>query len=74
MRQKFSALVAVLAIVATLALVMVGGDYDYSGLIVAGTLLTDLALMISAALAIAVGFKFAFIGARAFGRAVKLIH
>jgi membrane-associated PAP2 superfamily phosphatase len=61
------------ALVAVVALVAVGGDYDYSALIDPGTLLTDLALMITAALGIAVGVKFAFKGARFFSRAVGLI-
>jgi hypothetical protein len=64
---------APIALLVVLALTLTGGAYDYSALIVAGTLLTDLALMITAALGIAVGAKFAFIGARWFGRAVHLI-
>jgi len=62
-----------LAVVAVVAFAFVGGVYDYSVLIAVGTLLTDLALMITAALTIAVGVKFAFIAARFFGRAVRLI-
>jgi len=53
---------SVVAIVVAAALVFVGGVYDYSALITPGTLLTDLALMIAAAVTIAVGAKFAFVG------------
>lgn len=51
----------------------VGGVFDYSNVIDAGTLLTDLALMIGAALVIAVGARFAFIGARFALKALHLI-
>jgi len=71
--KVYSVLGAAVALVAVVALAFVGGAYDYSALIDAGTLLTDLALMITAALGIAVGVKFAFKGARFFGRAVGLI-
>lgn len=64
---------APVALLAVLSLTLVGGTYDYSALISAGTLVTDLALMITAALGIAVSVKFAFKGARFFGRAIGLI-
>ena len=67
--QKSSVVIAALAVV---ALAFVGGAYDYSALIVPGTLLTDLALMVTAALTIAVGARFAFKGGRFALRAIGL--
>jgi hypothetical protein len=64
---------AVVALVLVVAFALVGGSYDYSALIDGGTLLSDVFLMVSAALVIAVGLKLAFIGARVFGKAVHLI-
>jgi hypothetical protein len=72
--MKFGkALSAVAALVATVALMFVGGVYDYSADIVPGTLLTDLALMLTASVVIAIGAVFAFRGARWALRAAKLI-
>jgi hypothetical protein len=48
-----------------------GGVYDYSSSIVPGTLITDLALMVVAALGIAISARFVFIGARF---AIKALH
>lgn len=73
MKEFGGYLAAVAAALGVVGLVALGGAFDYSALIAPGTLLTDLALMITAALTIAVGVKFAFKGARFFGRAVGLI-
>lgn len=65
---------AVLAVAAFSVVGATGGVYDYSALIVPGTLLTDLALMVTAGITIAIGARFAFKGARFALKAVGLIR